>query len=1447
MMLISVLGMSAQKTWNFSDEIWYSGVNDEGKPITTDYTEATTIDGLTLTPASGKKFTVDANSKTVDDVNYIARLKFPGSAAADGGNTVSFDVSGPCTIKIVLQSSNSNEDRTLNLCAGAYDKENPFATMTALGASPSAGTCTYKGEAATIFVGSYSSGINLYAIYVEPLPVYSIVGDFFTTDLLSGWDYDMDMTQSEENENIYTLVVDKFTAEARTYEYKLRTNHKWGGFEIPEDGTNQNWVFGTDMYPAGDYKLTFTANIADKTLELLPEAIEPELNVVENIAAFKTYETEGEFALKLNNVKVTYAASGVKDFYGTEQPYDWAVLEDASGAYVFQDLGLGAAFSTGMTLNGELVLNCSSGWLGAEITASDNTAASIAAIQAEAGTAEPLVLTEENLDSYAADYDWRYVKIENMTAKIVAGDFGDDFFLHSDLTDADYGILDMLGTNVELPADGDVVDMVGYLFNYYGSTYLQPLTLTKKEAAPEVGGVVTFGNNNPGRDFVTDPFVVSNVINFEADLKDGTHLLLSHNSEGNPNGKFWNGNIAGEWTNSAAVDALNESLGTAFVNADFAAGTNLATVDPGPGDAHSLLTLTFANAEKNTLELYTSVTGRNGALDNITVTGLTNVILSYAVGSGDGFVEQPTFSPDALGVTLVKIQGYLGDDKQVTISSTSMAGEASAKNGFQVAAYKITDEELPAVASPIESMAIVGTFPGMSWEPAEGIAMTQDPENDAVWTVTMEGVEVEGQTYEYKATANGTWGVYELPASGNQNFVFGTEGYPAGVYNLTFTANTSEHTLTLVVEPAQASTEFVDIVVTDEVTDGTLFYRTFSCEQPLDFTGVEGIKAYIGKKNILYDYDANVDASEIILTPIEKVPANTGILLKATEAKTYTVGVAVGDVPAVTDNDLLVAAEKTDLFPLIDGYNKGVATLGHEMKAEYDWWTGQTVTVDALGFLVLPVPAEEGVDFLEKGDVYLSLTKDDLSQTSYHSDYVKLTFTDAEIPVVEDIASFVALANETDATLKFAENTVVTFAGESVVAIQDNTGGLVFQGIEFPSAFNAGDVLTGEITGKLNKAELYPLMVATVQTDPSTVAVAGTSELNPPVVTFEEAFSDENIMRLVKLENVKVSVVEGSYSPTITFTDSNGTDLIINDLFDAVTADLYNLTDGCTLKELTGIAYLIPDGSFYVNFYDTNQFQPISFEVAEEETHEYAIVGDLTGGWDNDMVMTQSEEDPNVYTLTVENFEAFAKTYEYKLRADKQWGIFELPAEGNNSYTFEEMGIYTLTFTANIAENTLTLEAEKTGELVPTYSIVGDFFTDGDISGWDNDQDMTQSDVDENIFTLVVEDFAAAAQTYEYKLRANHQWGLFEIPASGNQNFVFGTEEYPEGTYTLTFTFNAADNTLTLDVESNAPATGIRSMNIDWADGNTYNLNGQRIDTPQKGVVIRNGRKVVIK
>ena len=114
----------------------------------------------------------------------------------------------------------------------------------------------------------------------------------------------------------------------------------------------------------------------------------------------------------------------------------------------------------------------------------------------------------------------------------------------------------------------------------------------------------------------------------------------------------------------------------------------------------------------------------------------------------------------------------------------------------------------------IETMAIVGDFLGLdatgatndpNWDPANGWQMEKDAENPAIWTLT-KPFTAEAKTYEYKATANGKWGDYELPAEGNQNFVFGTEEYPAGDYNLTFTADTEKNTLDLVVEKASIKT-----------------------------------------------------------------------------------------------------------------------------------------------------------------------------------------------------------------------------------------------------------------------------------------------------------------------------------------------------------------------------------------------------------------------------------------------------------------------------------------------------------------------------------------------------------------------------------------------------------------------------------------------------------------
>ena len=115
---------------------------------------------------------------------------------------------------------------------------------------------------------------------------------------------------------------------------------------------------------------------------------------------------------------------------------------------------------------------------------------------------------------------------------------------------------------------------------------------------------------------------------------------------------------------------------------------------------------------------------------------------------------------------------------------------------------KVTGGDEPA---EIASMAIVGDFLGLevtdpennpNWNPANGWEMTQSTEDPAIWTLTKE-VTVEGKKYEYKATANDNWDDCVCPAGDNADFIFGTNDYPAGTYTLTFTANTTEKSVSL--------------------------------------------------------------------------------------------------------------------------------------------------------------------------------------------------------------------------------------------------------------------------------------------------------------------------------------------------------------------------------------------------------------------------------------------------------------------------------------------------------------------------------------------------------------------------------------------------------------------------------------------------------------------------
>ena len=147
-----------------------------------------------------------------------------------------------------------------------------------------------------------------------------------------------------------------------------------------------------------------------------------------------------------------------------------------------------------------------------------------------------------------------------------------------------------------------------------------------------------------------------------------------------------------------------------------------------------------------------------------------------------------------------------------------------------------------------------------------------------------------------------------------------------------------------------------------------------------------------------------------------------------------------------------------------------------------------------------------------------------------------------------------------------------------------------------------------------------------------------------------------------------------------------------------------------------------------------------------------------------------------------------------------------LPNSGGFTLEIRETGIYDLRFNFHSEDGVLRGEAEKKAEpvTITRMDILGDFtggwpkeIGDGNLDLTDASK-MTQSAVNPAVWTLKIENFQANAQTYYYKATANGKWGIYELPSSGNNDWVFGTEEYPAGKYDLLFKANTAENTLTL-------------------------------------------------
>lgn len=120
-------------------------------------------------------------------------------------------------------------------------------------------------------------------------------------------------------------------------------------------------------------------------------------------------------------------------------------------------------------------------------------------------------------------------------------------------------------------------------------------------------------------------------------------------------------------------------------------------------------------------------------------------------------------------------------------------------------------------------------------------------------------------------------------------------------------------------------------------------------------------------------------------------------------------------------------------------------------------------------------------------------------------------------------------------------------------------------------------------------------------------------------------------------------------------------------------------------------------------------------KFGEFTINSYTLCGDFPcfgGDWaPANKANNMTKGNDGIWTKTYENITLEAKTYQYKVAANNNWGNGEFPTQGNNQYEIKEAGAYNITFTYNPAKPELTCNASLVGEateklLYPTNTTI---------------------------------------------------------------------------------------------------------------------------------------------
>ncbi len=205
-------------------------------------------------------------------------------------------------------------------------------------------------------------------------------------------------------------------------------------------------------------------------------------------------------------------------------------------------------------------------------------------------------------------------------------------------------------------------------------------------------------------------------------------------------------------------------------------------------------------------------------------------------------------------------------------------------------------------------------------------------------------------------------------------------------------------------------------------------------------------------------------------------------------------------------------------------------------------------------------------------------------------------------------------------------------------------------------------------------------------------------------------------------------------------------------------------------------------------------------------------------------------------------------SYTFKIVADHSWDE-AYPAD-NYSFSVEETGKYTVTINFNKDTKEVSHTAVKTGEAViekKIWTIAGEEAIMG--SAWDaTDTNNDMTDMEDGTFQLVKTNVAMEGEkAYEFKVLANHSWSE-NYGADGvadGPNVTVSAET--TGNYDITFVWNPESKELYATAEVADPAS-IAAVKAKFLQNNIlYNLQGQRVKANYRGIVVTNGRKVMMK